>query len=96
VNPEPQLIKEDAGHYYLRGTVDFNTVTRLTHESILDGSEQVNIDLGGLLSADSSAVALLIQWLRQATQEDVELRFLNIPEQIKPLIALYDLESIIQ
>ena len=96
MNPEPQLIKEGAGTYYLRGEVDFHTVTPLAGMDILDGSAKVSIDLGGLQRVDSSAVALLIQWKRQAIQKGIPLRFLNIPEQIKPLITLYDLESIIQ
>ena len=96
MNLEPQLINEGAGTYYLRGEVDFDTVTPLTSADILDGSAEITIDLGGLQSVDSSAVALLIQWRRQATQKGVPLRFLNIPEQLEPLIALYDLKAIIQ
>jgi len=94
VNPEPQLIKEDAGEYYLRGEIDFHTVTSLTNTDILSGATEVSIDLGGLQSADSSVIALLIQWRRQAFQKSIPLRFLNIPEQLTPLIALYDLEAI--
>ena len=96
MNSEPQLLKEGGGAYYLRGSVDFHSVTDLAKEDILDESAEVSIDLGGLLSVDSSVVALLIQWQRQAAQNGIPLRFLNIPEQLKPLITLYDLEDIIQ
>jgi len=97
VNPEPQLINEGAGTFYLRGEVDFDTVTTLTDIDILDGTDDgVSIDLAGLQRVDSSAIALLVHWQRQAAQKDIPLRFLNIPELIKPLLALYDLDAIIQ
>ncbi len=96
MNPEPQLLKEGTGVYYLRGEVDFHTVTPLASIDVLDESDEVKIDLGGLQRVDSSAVALLIQWRRQAALKGVPLYFLNLPDQIKPLIALYDLEDIIQ
>ena len=96
MNPEPQLLKEGGGAYYLRGSVDFHSVADLANKDILDESAEVSIDLGGLQSVDSSVVALLIQWQRQAAQKGIPLRFLNIPEQIEPLITLYDLEGIIQ
>jgi len=96
VNPEPQLINEGAGTFYLRGEVDFHTVTTLMDIDILDEADKVSIDLAGLQRVDSSAVALLVHWLRQAVQKNIPLRFLNIPELIKPLLALYDLDAIIQ
>jgi len=95
VNSEPQLLREGGGAYYLRGSVDFHSVSDLANEDVLDESAEVSIDLGGLQSVDSSAVALLIQWQRQAAQKGIPLRFLNIPDQLKPLITLYDLEDII-
>jgi ABC-type transporter Mla MlaB component len=96
VNPAPQLIKEGASEYYLRGTVKFHTVNALDDIDFQDASAEVGIDLGGLQSVDSSVIVALLQWQRQAANTDVQLRFLNIPEQIKPLIALYDLDDIIQ
>ena len=96
MNPEPQLINEGAGTFYLRGEVDFHTVTTLMDIDILDEADKVSIDLAGLQRVDSSAIALLVQWQRQAAQKDIPLRFLNIPELIKPLLALYDLDAIIQ
>ena len=95
MNPESQLIKEGAGSYYLRGAANYQTVSGLAEADFLDGSAKVNIDLTGLQSADSSAIALLLHWQRQARREGVQLHFLNIPEQIKPLITLYDLDGII-
>jgi len=47
------------------------------------------IDLAGVAEADSSALAVLFAWLRDARARDASLRILNPPAGLLSLAALY-------
>ena len=72
------------GRYALSGVVDFESVPRLWREGAAleaDGG-MAGVDLGGVERADSSALALLAEWLRQARARGWELRFEHLPDQL--------------
>ena len=50
---------------------------------------QGEIDLGGVATADSSAVATMLAWQRAAQRRKQALVFCNIPPNLQSLIALY-------
>ena len=74
----------------------------LSHvQSLLDQSRQVfiatdlRIDLSGVSEADSSAVALMLEWERQASSRGASIRFENLTESLKTLIGLYDVGELL-
>jgi phospholipid transport system transporter-binding protein len=54
----------------------------------MDAGES-DFDLSDLLSVDSSAVATLLEWQRQALQQGRTLRFGGLPPNLQSLIVLY-------
>jgi len=53
------------------------------------------IDLSGLEASDSSAVALLLEWLGWARASDREIRFENPPEALRTLAGLSQADEIL-
>lgn len=59
-------------------------------------SGQEDIDLAGLTSVDSSAVAVLLAWRRAAQEKGATLRFQSIPQNLHSLIHLYGVDELIE
>jgi phospholipid transport system transporter-binding protein len=58
-------------------------------------SGESDFDLSDLLSVDSSAVAALLEWRRQALQKGARLRFGVLPANLQSLIALYGVADLL-
>ena len=54
------------------------------------------IDFAAITSVDSSAVALLLEWRRQAMQKQKTLVFVNLPANLLALADLYGVAELIQ
>ena len=52
-------------------------------------------DLGGVRTADSSGVALLLAWQRRAHDAGQQLTFINVPCNIDALTQLYGLDGVL-
>lgn len=52
------------------------------------------IDLQGVLHGDSSILALLSAWIRYTMTQEKKISFINLPESLKHLIRLSDLEIV--
>ena len=61
-----------------------------------DLPKRVTIDFSHVGAVDSSAVALLLDWRRQAKARDHELEFINLPATLVALARLYGVSELIQ
>ena len=52
-------------------------------------------DLGGVKSADSTALALMLAWQRRAQGHGHSLRFINVPGNIDALAKLYGVDGLL-
>jgi phospholipid transport system transporter-binding protein len=70
-------------------------LTLVTVEPLLKGARwpldglEICVDLSDVTEADSSAVGLLLSWVRDATSSGRRVRFENLPSNLKSLISLY-------
>jgi len=55
----------------------------------------MTVDLAEVKSVDSSALAVLLEWLRQARERGGSLDIRHAPEGMKALAALYNLDALI-
>lgn len=53
------------------------------------------IDLGGVSRADSAGVALLLEWIRDAREEQATLEFVNAPRQMRAIIDFCGLGEVV-
>ena len=92
-----QLQALGKGRFAVIGVLDFATVPTLHQSSaeLFSQHDDLSIDLAAVERSDSSGVALLIDWLRQAQQQQQAIRFDNIPEQMQAIIRVADLTAIL-
>ncbi|MDT8363619.1 MAG: STAS domain-containing protein [Nitrosomonas sp.] len=78
------------------GSVTFANVNELTKAGmiVMTQAEPV-VNLAKVTELDSSAVSMLLAWLRTAQQHGHSLRLVNLPQNLASLIKLYDLTELI-
>ena len=58
-------------------------------------SRASTVDLGEVTELDSSALALLLAWLREAKAGGRTIAFANLPESLRTIARLYGVEDIL-
>ena len=84
------------GRVRVSGPFTLTTVEPILREASrrLDAPE-ISVDLSAVTEADSSAVGLLLAWVRAAAASGHRVRFENLPLNLKSLISLYDVGEFI-
>lgn len=80
----------------LKGAITVQTLTVALHKHFVQLCQQPHIhtiDLNGVVRADSACVSLLLTALRQ--RDSGSLKFIGLPESIKDLAQLYEIESLL-
>lgn len=94
----PQLQAIDANHARLSGDLTLYSVAALVEpgERLIDQAQDDgwHLDLAAVSSVSSAAVALLLDWLRYAAQVGVRIKLQHIPDDMRPIIAISDLERV--
>ncbi len=85
-----------AGRYSLRGSVGFANVSALRQQSLsLFTRGELELDLAGVERADSAALALLLEWMRQGRACGYTIRYRNLPAQLLDIARASDLEELL-
>ncbi|WP_330926573.1 STAS domain-containing protein [Candidatus Sororendozoicomonas aggregata] len=92
------------GHFAMKGSITFdNAVTVVTEgkkqlmaSASSQGVTHWCIDLAFTEQADSSALSVLLSWMRLAQKEGTTLSFQNMPAQLEALVQVADLEELLQ
>ena len=85
----------------LEGALSFETVPAVLARSEEfaarpDVPARLTIDFSKVTGVDSSAVALLLDWRRQAKARGMALEFVNLPAPLLSLAQLYGVSELIQ
>ncbi len=85
----------------LEGALSFDTLPRVleesrTYTSSPDLPDRLTIDFSAITEVDSSAVALLLEWRREAARRSKGLYFVNLPANLLALAELYGVTGLIQ
>ncbi len=83
--------------FELSGELNFTSVPELLEQAagLMSDGQAATIDLAKVSSANSAAMALLIEWKSVAAQNNTEVAFLNIPKQIERLAEVCKVESLL-
>ena len=87
----------EANRSSVAGVLSFSTVSLLleTGTKAIDTGRAEIIDLSGVSESDSSGLALLVEWLSVARSAKRKLRYENIPQQLRQLARLSDVEELL-
>ena len=81
----------------IEGAVTLDTVPGLisaAEEHFRQGADAV--DFAAVTEVDSTAVALALEWIRQAERANVALRVVNLPASMQNLAKLYGVSELLQ
>jgi phospholipid transport system transporter-binding protein len=90
------VIKREGERLLLSGPLTLETVKSLYDEGLQSsGKTSLTVDMSGVEAVDSSAVSLLLVWLREAKHSNVNLHFSHVPDNLLVLASLYGVADLI-
>ena len=90
------MIRRDGGRIIVSGAVTLANVASVMEEGRRHLDEGVStVDLGEVTDMDSSLLAMLFAWLRDARAHQREVAFANLPESVQTIARLYGVDGLI-
>ncbi|MTI14849.1 STAS domain-containing protein [Sansalvadorimonas verongulae] len=94
-----ELTPMSPGRFALTGVVNKDSVPKLVDSSwaalAKDPARDLVVDLSGVDHADSSALAMLLSWVRRARQSEKELAFAQIPDDLMALARVCGMDELL-
>jgi len=90
-------LRREGEKLVLEGAVTLDTVPGLisaAEEHFRQGAGVIDFD--AVTEVDSAAVALALEWVRQAERANVALRLVNMPTSMQNLAKLYGVSELLQ
>jgi phospholipid transport system transporter-binding protein len=90
------MIRREGRRLMLSGPVTLANVAGLLEEGRRHIDEGVRaVDLGEVTEMDSSLLALMLAWMRDARARGRDLGFANMPEALQTIARLYGVDSLL-
>ena len=90
------MIRRDGERMVVSGALTLATVAAVLREgSAVIGQGVHTVDLAEVGELDSSALALLLAWLREAKRQKRELQFANLPQGLTTIARLYGVADLL-
>ena len=83
----------------VRGDLLNTTVVAVLEEGkrlLSNAGGQWTVSLAGVDKVSGAGVALLLEWMREADKQGATLRIADLPEHMKPIISISDLEPVFE
>ena len=89
-------VKEQSeGYFILSGELNRHSVPSINLPKLAVNS-QITLDLEQLNQVDTAGLAWLIDTLSQLQRNHISLKLVNLPEQLKKLMKLGDVENLFE
>ena len=90
------MIRRDGERMIVSGALTLATVAAVLREgSAVIGQGVRTVDLAEVGELDSSALALMLAWLREAKRQKRELLFANFPQGLTTIARLYGVADLL-
>lgn len=88
----PCCIEYQGNGYGVSGAINFASVSNLYQQGklLIESNPRVLLDFRRVTGVDSSAIALLINWVRLAKQQQASVLFLNLPTALVEMACVCD------
>ncbi len=95
--PRAQIQRQDTRSYCVHGAMTFDSVTDLWRQSVdmFSGETVLQIDLAQVTHTDSAGLALLVEWMREASRRGARIELLHPPAQMLALADAANLEQVL-
>ncbi len=93
-----EINQEEPGRFKLEGELSFVSVLaamKKTAGLFAVPTPKMVFDLAGITKADSAGLALLLEWLRFASQAGVDLHYVNLPSQLLAMAHVAGVDDIL-
>jgi phospholipid transport system transporter-binding protein len=90
--------KDNDTVYRIIGEMNMSTVPQLltSMSQLFSGNADTRvIDLAEVSRSDSAGLALLLEWQRLAQEQNIQLSYRNLPEQMQSIIQISGLDKLI-
>lgn len=87
----------DVTHQKITSNLTFETSPGLLEQSrawFNTQSPKIEIDLASAGRTDSAGIALMLQWIEIAGANNLQLRFINLPSQVREFIHVNGLDKL--
>jgi len=83
--------------YELEGELSFASVPDICDRivEVIKGRSELIVNLAKVSRSDSAGVAMLLDWVHIAREQDVDIHFLNMPEQMMAIARVSGLDEIL-
>ena len=90
------MIRREGDRMVVGGALTLASVAAVLREgSAAIGQGVRTVDLGEVAELDSSALALLLAWMREAKRQNRELQFANLPQGLTTIARLYGVAELL-
>jgi phospholipid transport system transporter-binding protein len=90
------MIAHEGDRVRVSGRLTIETVTALFNTALQpERNGTLVIDLGQVEAVDSSAVSLMLSWVRRAQQNRVTLCFSHVPDNLLSLARMYGVAELL-
>lgn len=90
------MIRRDGERMVVSGALTLASVAAVLREgSAVIGQGVRTVDLGEVGELDSSALALMLAWMREAKRQNRELQFTNVPQGLTTIARLYGVADLL-
>lgn len=84
------MITRNGNRVLVSGDLTMATANAVFREGFKAANgDQLVVDLAQVGAVDSSAVSLMLSWLREAQRQNVQLCFTHVPDNLMSLAKLY-------
>lgn len=92
-----RMITRQGNTLVVTGAVTVDNVVDLTQQglALLDGGRPLCVDLQRITEVDSTAISMLLEWLRAADDADRRLEFVHFTDNLESLMQLYGVKSLL-
>jgi len=90
------MVHADGERLRIEGPISMDNARALLDAALAQfRAPKTVIDLAAATEIDSSAVALVLEWRREARRRNIELEVMNAPASVKSLGALYGVSELL-
>jgi phospholipid transport system transporter-binding protein len=84
------IIDQGDGLFIIDSDLTFATIDKESVKSFafLQTAKEITIDFERVACTDSAGLALMIEWIKHCRQNNTELHFKNIPDQLRKIARL--------